>query len=122
MARRALSISGSVRLERRPEVVDLRRHINIAAGRRPAALLESLQSRAPSAGSDGGLVILVDEPQRDASVRAELCSLLAERPEAVVIATGWPDPDVDLGRNVVRTFGNGRANAEAAADALFGGS
>jgi hypothetical protein len=117
--------------------VDLRRHVNRAAGRAGAALADALADeladelagRVPPGGSAGGsasaagsarTVILVDEPQRDRAVLAELRSLLATRPGAVVIATGWPDPAVDLGPNVVRTFGNGRANAAAAADALFG--
>jgi beta-N-acetylhexosaminidase len=124
VASRAIEVTGVVRLASRPELVDLRRHVNQAAGRNAAALTDELSRRAPSAAStaDGGMVVLVDEPQRDAEVRAQLSALLASRPDAVVVATGWPDPSIDLGHNVVRTFGNARANAEAAADVLFGAS
>jgi beta-N-acetylhexosaminidase len=120
VARLALSATGWVRLASRPELVDLRRQVNRAAGSNSGALVDELSRRSPPGGARAGMVILVDEPQRDAGVQAELRSLLARRPDAVVIATGWPDPGVDLGRNVVRTFGNGRANAVAAVDALFG--
>jgi beta-N-acetylhexosaminidase len=161
-ARRAVRVTGRVRLAGWPEVVDLRRLLNRAAGRNSAALPAELRRRAPgNAGSPGaapgvepgrlgvepgpgadpgwpgggpgpsddgrcsssagrGLVILVDEPHRDLAVLAELRALLAGRPDAVVIATGWPVPDVDLGPNVVRTFGNGRVNAAAAAEVIFG--
>ena len=119
VASRAIEVTGRVSLASRPELVDLRRHINHAAGRSSTALTEELDRRAP-AGAGTGMVVLVDEPQRDAAVQAELRALLASRPDAVVVATGWPDPSIDLGRNVVRTFGNARANAEAAAEVLFG--
>ena len=119
VASRAIEVTGRVLLASRPELVDLRRHVNRAAGRSSTALTEELDRRAPAlTGTD--MVVLVDEPQRDAEVQAELRALLASRPDAVVVATGWPDPSIDLGRNVVRTFGNARANAEAAADVLFG--
>jgi hypothetical protein len=74
--------------------------------------LDELARRAPrsrTAGRKAGMVILVEEPQRDTRVQAESRSLLARRPDA----------RVDLGRNVVRMLGNGRANAPAAADAVF---
>ncbi len=119
VASRAIEVTGRVSLASRPELVDLRRHINHAAGRSSTALTEELDRRAP-AGSGTGMVVLVDEPQRDVAVQAELRALLASRPDAVVVATGWPDPSIDLGHNVVRTFGNARANAEAAAEVLFG--
>lgn len=129
VARRALRVTGDVHLAGRLEVVDLRRHVNRAAGRNSAVLLDVLHRRAPASdggdGGDGGdrpgrPVVLVDEPQRDPAVTDELRALLHRHPQAVVVATGWPDPSVDLGGNVVRTFGNARVNAEAAADVLFG--
>lgn len=120
VARRALRVTGDVRLAGRPEVVDLRRHVNMAAGRNSGVLLDVLRRRAPGDGRVGRSVVLVDEPQQDPAVAGELSALLRSHPSAVVVATGWPDPSVDLGANVVRTFGNARVNAEAAADVLFG--
>lgn len=119
VARRAIEVTGVVRFGSRPELVDLRRQSNRAAGRTATALTDELRRRAPAVAG-AGLVVLVDEPQRDADVRARLRALLDSRPDAVVVATGWPDPSVDLGPNVVRTFGSARANAEAAAEVLFG--
>lgn len=120
VARRALRVTGDVHVTGQPEVVDLRRHVNFAAGRNFAVLLDVLRRRAPSGDGAGRPVVLVDEPQHDPAVAGELRALLSSHPSAVVVATGWPDPSVDLGANFVRTFGNGRVNAEAAADALFG--
>jgi beta-N-acetylhexosaminidase len=120
VARRAVQVTGDVHLAGQPEVVDLRRHINRAAGRNSSVLLDVLKRRAPSGHGASRPVVLVDEPQRDPSVTHELRALLHRHPEAVVVATGWPDPSIDLGGNVVRTFGNARVNAEAAADVLFG--
>jgi beta-N-acetylhexosaminidase len=120
VARRALRVTGDVHVAGRPEVVDLRRHVNIAAGRNSAVLLDVLRQRAPGGDGPGRPVVLVDEPQHDLAVAEELRALLRRHPSAVVVATGWPDPSVDLGGNVVRTFGNARVNAEAAADVLFG--
>ncbi|HET8641550.1 MAG TPA: beta-N-acetylhexosaminidase [Pseudonocardiaceae bacterium] len=120
VARRALRVTGDVLLAGPPEVVDLRRHVNRAAGRNSAVLLDVLHRRAPAGAGAGRPVVLVDEPQRDPAVTDELHALLHRHPGAVVVATGWPDPSVDLGGNVVRTFGNARVNAEAAADVLFG--
>ena len=120
VARRAVQVIGNVRLAGRPEVVDLRKHVNRAAGRNSAVLLQALSRRAPAAAGPDGTVVLVDEPQRDPAIVAELRAVLDRHPNAVVVATGWPDPSIDLGGNVVRTFGNARVNAEAAADVLFG--
>lgn len=120
VARRALRITGDVRLAGRPEVVDLRRHVNMAAGRNSGVLLDVLYRRSPGDDRIERPVVLVDEPQHDPAIAGELGALLRSHPSAVVVATGWPDPSVDLGANVVRTFGNARVNAEAAADVLFG--
>ena len=146
IASAALDVVGDVRLSGVPHVVDLRTHVNHAAGRSTPKLLEALRRRAPgttttpleaagtvqdrvaaaltgstATGSARGtaVVAVVAEPHRDPAQAALLAELLAVVPDAVVVQTGWPDERARLGTRSVTTWGSGRAAAEAAADALL---
>jgi beta-N-acetylhexosaminidase len=140
VARRALTVTGSVRLLAPPHVVDIRTVPNQAAGRYAPRLLDELVRAAPgttgaqlrTGDGDQGvraalaqvaarpLVLLVDDPHRDPSQAAFLCDLLSARPDAVVVDSGWPDGRMLLGQNVLVTFGAGGANAQAALEVLLG--
>lgn len=142
VARRALSVTGSVRLDETPHVVDIRTQLNHAAGRHAPRLRDELVRRAPGTTSSTltftgddhqaraiqGLaetaprpvVIVVDEPHRDTAQAALLEAITSARPDAVVVSSGWPDDRAPLGDNVVVSFGAGLANAQAAAEVLLG--
>ncbi|MDP9445014.1 MAG: glycoside hydrolase family 3 [Actinomycetota bacterium] len=142
VARRALSVTGSVRLRGTPHVLDIRTHVNQAAGRHGPRLHEELVRRAPATTSskvrsDGRdeaastivaqaqttsrpVVVLVDEPHRDPAQAALLAAVTSARPDVVVVSSGWPDERSALGDNVVVMFGAGRVNAQAAAEVLLG--
>jgi beta-N-acetylhexosaminidase len=142
VARRVLSVTGSVRLVGAPHVLDIRTQENQAAGRYAPRLLVELVRRAPdttgtalqapdgdhseraarglAAAASRPLVVVVDEPHRDPSQAALLQALISGRPDAVVVSSGWPDGGTLLGENVILTLGAGSANAQAAAEALLG--
>lgn len=143
VARRVISVTGSVRLAGAPHVLDIRTGPNQAAGRYAPRLLDELVRRTPGTtaaelpANDGDprrqtvqaalgaaltrpIVVLVDEPHRDPAQAALLRALVSARPDAVVVDSGWPDGRAPIGANVVLTFGAGGANARAAAEALLG--
>jgi len=138
VARQALQAVGSVRLSGPPHVVDLRHRANQAAGRYAPHLLDELRHRAPGTTSaavdwdaapngstlaDGAgrpVVLLVDDPHLDPAQAGLLRRLVAERPDAVVVDSGWPRSSTASGPNVVHSFGAGRANAQAVAELLLG--
>lgn len=138
VARRVLAITGSVRLGGAPHVLDIRTGPNQAAGRYAPRLLDELVRRAPGTTGaelrpvDGDVhaalaalasrpvVVVVDEPHRDPPQAALLQALVAARPDAVVVDSGWPDGRSLHGQNVVVTYGAGGANARAAAEVLLG--
>ena len=78
--------------------------------------LPGLLERA--AGRD--LVVAVRDPHRLAWQRQALEGVLAARPDAVVVDLGFPVLDPPC-RGLVRTFGAGRVNREAATELLFTG-
>ena len=138
LARSALRVRGRVRLDQAPHVVDLRSHVNHAAGKYAVRLADLLGERDPATTSgeagtgdsaervtrivggagDRRLVLVCDAPHRDTEQVALLRAVLVARPDTVVVCTGWPDKDAQLGEHVVHTLGAGRVNLAAAADAL----
>jgi len=67
------------------------------------------------------LVVAVRDAHRLAWQRELLGRVLAARPDAVVVGTGTGHDRQLAGRSYLGTWGRGRANLEAAADALLGG-
>jgi beta-N-acetylhexosaminidase len=127
-ARRALEVSGDVRLSGPPLVFDLRPPASIAAGETMHSLGDVLEASetlvlvegdlAPVPPSDGRpVVIVVRDAHRHEWEREAVERLLPQVAEAVVVELGLPvwRPE---GAPSIATQGSGRANLEAAADAL----
>ena len=127
-AGRALEVSGDVRLSGPPLVFDLRPPASIAAGETVHSLGDVLEASetlvlvegdlAPVPPSDGRpVVIVVRDAHRHEWEREAVERLLPQVAEAVVVELGLPvwRPE---GAPSIATQGSGRANLEAAADAL----
>jgi beta-N-acetylhexosaminidase len=140
-ARRALRIEGELPSALSgAHVVELDRPANIAAGTVPwglAAALAALDhsttaARLPestdrsavagalAAAAHRPLVVVVRDPQRRPAQVALLGTLLAARPDAVVVDMGWPDERPPGSAARIVTFGASRASGEAAAAILVG--
>jgi beta-N-acetylhexosaminidase len=134
-ARRALQTAGTVALSRPALVVELSPQPSMAAGEAGRGLGHSLRSRLPetevirldTAPRDAArllddhagrqLVIAVRDAHRHAWQRATTESLVAAAGDAIVVETGlpgWRPP----GAAYIATYGAGRVNLDAAADAL----
>ncbi|MGW6306820.1 glycoside hydrolase family 3 protein [Streptomyces niveus] len=143
VARTALRVRGNVALGPEPYLIDLRQRVNHASGSRSPHLNRLLTeavpgltgtgvppegptaTRADSAlqgSADRPLVVVAREPHRDAAETALLRELIARRPDAVVVLTGWPHAVDALAANTVVTYGSGRVNAQAAVERLLGGT
>ncbi len=139
-ARRALRIEGELPSALSgAHVVELDRPANIAAGTVPWGLAAALAAVDPSTtaerlpesadgdavartlatAADRSLVIVVRDLQRRPAQAALLHTLLAARPDAIVVDMGWPDVE-RLPESAARitTFGASRASGEAAAAIL----
>jgi beta-N-acetylhexosaminidase len=127
-ARRALEVSGDVRLSGSPLVFDLRPPASIAAGEAMYSLGDVLGASetlvlvegdvAPMPPSNGRpVVIVVRDAHRHEWERNAVERLLPEVSEAVVVELGLPvwRPE---GAGWIATQGSGRVNLEAAAEAL----
>jgi beta-N-acetylhexosaminidase len=141
-ARRAVRLDGELPPARSgAHVVELDRPANIAAGPVPWGLAAPLAAADPTTtaerlpeSADGDavagalaaaahrpLVIVVCDAERRPAQAALLDSLLAARPEAVVVDMGWPADMGPPGRATrIVTFGASRASGEAAAAILVG--
>jgi beta-N-acetylhexosaminidase len=127
-ARRALEVSGDVRLSGPPLVFDLRPSASIAAGEALHSLGDVLEASetlvlvegdvAPVPPSDGRpVVIVVRDAHRHEWERDAVGRLLPQVSEAVVVELGlpvWRPEDAAW----IATQGSGRVNLEAAAEAL----
>lgn len=143
VARTALRVRGNVALGSAPYVIDLRQRVNHASGSRarhlnrllaeamPGLTTTGVPAEGPTAAradtalqdSDGRpLVVIAREPHRDAAEIALLRELVARRPDAVVVLTGWPHAVDALAANTVVTYGSARVNAQAAVERLLGGT
>jgi beta-N-acetylhexosaminidase len=141
-ARRALRIEGELPPALSgAHVVELDRPANIAAGPVPWGLAAPLAAADPSTtaerlpeSADGDrvaralaaaahrpLVVVVRDAERRRAQRALLDTLLATRPDAVVVDMGWPAAERPPGSATrIVTFGASRASGEAAAAILVG--
>lgn len=113
-ARRAVRVEGAARLRGVANVVELLPQPSIAAGAATHGLAEHLH-----AGTEGAeqLVIVVQDAHRHPAQRTEAERILASSPDAVVVELGvpvWRPP----GATHVATYGRGRVNLVAAAEAL----
>ncbi|MFB8352531.1 glycoside hydrolase family 3 N-terminal domain-containing protein [Streptomyces niveus] len=143
VARTAVRVRGNVALGPAPYVIDLRQRVNHASGSRAPHLNRLLAEAMPgltttgvpaegptSARADTALrgagerpvVVLAREPHRDAAETALLREIVARRPDAVVVLTGWPHAVDALAANTVVTYGSARVNALAAVERLLGGT
>jgi len=127
-ARRALEVSGDVRLSGPPLVFDLRPPASIAAGEALHSLGDVLEASetlvlvegdvAPVPPADGRpVVIVVRDAHRHEWERDAVGRLLPQVSEAVVVELGlpvWRPEDAAW----IATQGSGRVNLEAAAEAL----
>ena len=140
-ARRALRIDGELPSPLTgAHVVELDRPANIAAGTVPWGVAGALAAVDPtttaermpewadrdavaaalSAATVRPLVVVVRDPQRRPAQAALLQSLLAVRPDAVVVDMGWPSADPPPAACRITTFGASRASGEAVAAVLTG--
>ncbi|WP_431893011.1 glycoside hydrolase family 3 N-terminal domain-containing protein [Cellulosimicrobium funkei] len=126
-----------------PDVVDLRLRFDHAAGRtaqhvqralddafgpdvrhlRPADAEAWARTLDAVRAGDRPLVVLTREPVPGSGEHERLTELLAARPDAAVVHTGFPGavgPWFGAGRTVVVACGTGRANARAAVALLQG--
>jgi len=142
VARRVLEAHGSPRVATSPvHVVDLRGTPDMAAGPRPSGVLTALRRRvtdvtvhhitqqpeplyalvgalADAAGAP--LVVLTGRPHRSPGRQHLIDTVLATRPDAVVVSTGLTDSRDRLGEHWVRTWGDSLPAGAAAADLLLG--
>jgi beta-N-acetylhexosaminidase len=121
VVRRVVAVAGDVRAGRGPHVLDLTGPENVAAGRRREPwLVAALRRRDPSVTvggrdvpGDGPLVVVATGPS------PALDAVRAARPHAVVVHVGlplaWTPPAPSL-----TVWGDGRAQAEVAAEMLTG--
>ena len=141
-ARRALRIEGELPpVLSDAHVVELERPANIAAGTvpwgiagplaaaDPTTTAQRLDESADAAAVAGALaraaqrplVIVVRDPQRRPAQAALLQTLIAARPDAIVVDMGWPAVDRPLESAArIITFGASRVSGEAAAAILVG--
>src|ERR1019366_1622224 len=136
-ARRAARISAARLVLRRPLVIEVEPRENIAAGRFTWGLSPWVPAgsvRRVSAGADSGgagyaagileasagrsLVLVVRDAHRDSYTRSLVTTLLAARPDLILVEMGlprWRPPD---GTSYLTTYGASRASAQAAAELL----
>jgi len=114
-ARRALRVEGDTRLSGEAQVIELRPEATIAAGEAGHGL-GGIQVREgeslPPLDDLGRVVIVVRDAHRHAWQR-ELIP-----PGTIVVETGLPEWRPSAARGWIATYGAGRVNLEAAAEAL----
>jgi beta-N-acetylhexosaminidase len=136
-ARRALRQTGARPELRDPVVIEMEPLPNMAAGdarwglaewvpqaslRRVAAAPDPAAAAAAAlkAGAGRSLILVVRDAHRSAPTRAVVTSVLAERPDTILVEMGlpyWHPPDGTC-QTYLATHGASRANAQAAAELL----
>jgi len=141
-ARRAVRMSGPRPALSRPLIIEVEPRENIAAGRfgwglGPWAPADSvrrvsvtpgpeLNSELEALGAAGildaaagrSLVAVVRDAHRDADTRSLVSTLLAARPDTVLVEMGLPVWQPPEGTSYLATYGASRASAQAAAELL----
>jgi beta-N-acetylhexosaminidase len=136
-ARRALRLTGQRPTPRDPVVVEVEGVLNMAAGRAhwgltgwvPAADLRPIPavpdppaaaSSALKAAAGRSLILVVRDAHRSPATQDLVTSVLAERPDTVVVEMGLPywQPPAGTCQSYLATYGASRANAQAAAEIL----
>lgn len=140
-ARRAIVVHGPLRKvesDQPPTVIELAAPSNIAVGhetltgiatavahrwpgtRTTKVSNESELLDAATSADSGPLWVSARDPHRHAWMAPALATLLATRPDAVVIDTGWPGWTAPEGTTHVVTHGAARVTAESAVELLAG--
>jgi beta-N-acetylhexosaminidase len=132
-ARRAVRISGPRPGLTRPVIIEIEPEENIAAGRfgwglgpwAPAGSIRRVDQPGPdvaggilAAAAGRSLVVVVRDAHRDPAVRSLLGTLLAARPDAVLVEMGLPLWQPPEGTSYLVTYGASRSSAQAAAELL----
>lgn len=129
-AERAITVDESLVITAPPAVVDLRTGTNAAAGPLSQRLLDALTATWPELemlerGSDLQLgdvdrpiLVLVRAAADGSSDGAELDEIVRQRPDAVVVHTGWPGA-ADRRRTVL-SYGNAAVNCQVLCERLAG--
>jgi len=138
-ARRAVRVSGPRRTLSHPVVIEVEPRENIAAGRFgwglgpwvPAGSVHrvSATGRSPNgarpdvseilaASAGRSLVAVVRDAHRDQPTRSLVSTLLAARPDLVLVEMGLPFWEPPHGTSYLATYGASRASAHAAAEVL----
>ena len=136
-ARRALRLTGPRPELADPVVVEVEPIVNMAAGHAHWGLTgwvptENLRRIASSpdpaaaatatlkAATERSLILVVRDAHRSAATQALVTSVLAERPDAVLVEMGLPywQPPTGTYQSYLATYGASRANTQAAAELL----
>ena len=121
---RALFVDGEVRVSHHAVVIRFGSPSSIAAGEVPWGMARALAARgvevteSDAGARDKSLVVAVRDLHRDAAQRARLDSLLAARPDLVVVEMGVPACRPQLANNYIATHGSARVCADAAAEVM----
>jgi beta-N-acetylhexosaminidase len=141
-ARRAARLSGPDPALSRPVIIEVEPQENIAAGRfgwglgpwaPPGSVYRVSSSGQPLNGTSSGpagaagilaaaagrsLVVVVRDAHRDQLTRSLVSSLLAARPDLILVEMGLPLWHPPEGTSYLATYGASRASAHAAAELL----
>jgi beta-N-acetylhexosaminidase len=133
-ARRALHLEGEARIDGPTLLVELVPEAGMAAGRLSQLPGEWFQAFVPDSELlrfeeapqdlvlDGRqLVVIVRDAHRHEWERRTVEALLGQHPSAIVVEIGLPQWRPAGSATYVATFGAGRVNVEAAAEALYSG-
>jgi beta-N-acetylhexosaminidase len=118
-ARRALCLSGDVRVREDADVVRFDTEPSIAAGAIPWGMTEALAERGVRVGKTGRSLVLVARdlhrhPQHLQAIEAQLVT----RPDAIVVEMGVPLCRPRAAGNYIATHGSARVCAQAAAQVM----
>jgi beta-N-acetylhexosaminidase len=118
-ARKAIVADGPVTVSDHVRVVRFESPVSIAAGEVPWGIEGELQGRGARVDEAGrSLVILVRDLHRHPEHFAAVESLLAQRPDAVLVEMGMPVCRPRDARAYLATYGASRASAIAAAEVI----
>ena len=123
-ARRALCISGDVRVRDHAVVMRFATEPSVAAGPMPWGMASALANRGVQVHDNGeedpaaSLVLVVRDLHRNPEHMAAVESLLARRPDAILVEMGVPVCRPQAAKAYLATHGSARVCAEAAAEVM----